>query len=89
MIAQVGAPVEMSLQKSFNSRELKEFAMFSGRERHGFLEQRPERSAEPVVGGNIKTDLLSIEDLRREFVAHQVPQDHLLPGTLNFHVRRK
>src|ERR1035441_8667131 len=52
MIAQVGTPVEMSLQKSFNSRELKEFAMFSGRERHGFLEQRPERSAEPVVGGN-------------------------------------
>ena len=59
MIAQVGAPVEMRSHMSFDLRELKEVAMFGGGECHGFFEQRPERSAEPVVRGNIEADFLS------------------------------
>ena len=89
VITQVGAPVEMGLHMSFNSRELKKLAMFGGRECHGFFEQRPERSAKPVVRGNVKTDLLSIEDRRSELAAHQVPQDHLLARALDLHARRE
>ena len=63
--------------------------MFGRRESHGIFEQRPERPAEPVVRGNVKTDLLSIEDRRGEFAAHQVPQNHLLAGTLDFHAGRE
>jgi hypothetical protein len=89
MIAQVGAPVEMGSHMSFDSRELKELAMFSGRKCHGFLEQRPERSTEPIVRGNVKADFLSIEDGWKAFRAHQVPQDHFLLGALDFHARRE
>ena len=89
MIAQVGAPVEMGSDLSFDSRELKELAMLSGRKSQGILEQRPERSAKPIVRGNVKPDFLSIEDRRKVFRAHQVPQDHLLLGAADFHARRE
>ena len=70
MIAQVGAPVEMGPHMSFDSGEVKELAMLGGRKSHGILEQRPERSAEPIVRGNVKTDFLSFEDRRKLFLAH-------------------
>ena len=79
MEAQVGAPFQMRTHMSSNSRELEELPMFGGGECQCFLEQRPERSPEPVVCGNIETRFLSCEDSRREFAAHQVPQDYFLP----------
>ena len=84
MVPQVGAPLQMRTHMSFNSRELEELPMFGGGEGQGFLEQRPERSPEPVVRGNIETRFLSCEDSRREFAAHQAAQDYLLARTLDF-----
>ena len=37
MIAQVGAPLEMGSHVSFDPRNLKELAMFSGGKSHGIL----------------------------------------------------
>jgi len=79
MIAQVGAPLEMGARLSFDSRDLKEVPMFGGGECQGFFEQRPQRAPEPIVRGNIETDLLPCEYRRTEFPAHQVPQDYFLP----------
>ena len=39
--------------------------------------------------GNVKADFLAVEDRRSEFAAHQISQDHFLPGALDFQVRRE
>src|SRR6202140_4910166 len=70
VIAEVGAPVEVGSHISFDSWELKKLAMFCGRECYGFLQQRPEWSAEPVVRGNVETDLFSFENRRSELTTH-------------------
>ena len=79
MVAQIGAPVEMGAGVSLELRDLKEVPMLGGGEGQGLFEQRPQGAAEPVVGGDVETGLLSRENRRTEFAAHHVPQDHLLP----------
>lgn len=79
----------MGAHAGFNSRDLEKLAMLGGSERQSFLKQGPKRAAEPVVRRNIEADLLSVENRRAQFTPHQIPQNHLLPGALNFKTCRK
>jgi hypothetical protein len=68
--AQISAPIEMSLHAGLNLRYVKEISMLGGSKCHGFFEHRPQRSAEPVVRGNVEADLLSLQNRRTQFIAH-------------------
>jgi hypothetical protein len=89
MIANVGAPIEMGLYESLDTRDLKELAVFGGCKRHRLTEHWPKRTAKPIVRRNVKPDFLSIQDRRVEFAPHQISQHYLLPGTLNFQIGGK
>ena len=59
MIPEVGPPLEMGARLGFDSRQVEKLSSsFGGSECEGFLKQRPQRPAEPVVRGNIEPDFL-------------------------------
>ena len=89
MIAQVGAPVEMRLALSFDSRDAE-------RTRHVRRRRTPRllRAMAGAVRGTsraweCRSRFSFCENRRSKFAAHQVPQDHLLPGALDFQAGRE
>ena len=89
MISEVGAPVEMGARLGFDSRQVEKLPMFGGSECEGFLKQRPQRPAEPVVRGNIEPDFLPRKYGRAEFGAHQVSKHDFLTRAPDFKAGRE
>ena len=74
----------MGFNQSFDFRDAKEIAMLARRKCQRFVEQGPERSAEPIVRRYIETDFLPLQNRRPQLIAHQITQHHLLPAIIDF-----
>ena len=73
----------MGFNQSFDFRDAKEIAMLARRKCQRFVEQGPERSADPIVRRYIETDFLPLQNSRTQFIAHQIPQNNFLPPPLD------
>jgi len=89
MKSDVDAALQMCAHVRLNAREIKELAVAGRRERQSFIEHRPQRTAKPVVGRDVKPGLLSLQDFRAEFASHEISQDQFLTRTPYLQVRRK
>lgn len=89
MITHVRAPLDVCAYLRLDRRNIKKLAVFSGSELDGLFQQRAQRTAEPVMSGNIEPDFLPLQDGGRKLAAHQVSQNDFLPGASDFQIGGK
>ena len=78
MVSQVGSPFQVKLQIALDGVGAEEVSVFRKAFFQSIKQKWAERSAEPLVGGNIEADFLAIENRWWKFVLHQFLQQQFL-----------
>ena len=79
MIADIDSPFQVVLQMAFEDRRTEEFRIILCAGAQRFYRQVAQRSAQPVMRGNVEADLGPVQDGRWQLIAHQLLQNNLLP----------
>lgn len=78
MVAHVGFPAHVPLDQIIHRGRAKQAWVIGRATGQGVEQQRPERTAQPVMRRNIESHLLPPQNRRRQLVPHELFQNNLL-----------
>src|SRR5579859_2383420 len=89
VVAEIGAALHVIADERFDAIAAKQIGAVDGRGAEGIHQQRAQRAAKPIVGGNVQAGLGAAQHGVRQFALHQALQHDLVLPTVDFHVLRQ